>query len=147
MNRIEAFEKPRTRPLYTVVLFRPNAVVQFSVSLRLNGNFAYDSKFLLKHRTTSVDAIEELEKRKKELQLRHDIAKLERGARIRDASSSMSAKSSSWNWWWVAPLGILGLVWAVAGAASDGKQLAIIPGLLCVVPFLLKVLNVWGAKE
>jgi hypothetical protein len=80
--------------------------------------------------------IEELERRKQELQLRSDIAKLEREERLRASSS----KIDSWSWKWVAPLSVVSLYF-VLGGVEDGKPGAIVVGLVLLVPLLLKVLR------
>ena len=81
--------------------------------------------------------LEELERRKKELELRRDIHRLERNERIteklsRASESAMevtagvvttvverSARTGRWSWLWVAPLGLVG-AYLVLGGLVDG---------------------------
>jgi hypothetical protein len=99
--------------------------------------------------------LEELEKRKRELELRRDIARLERSERfsskaaqvtddVREVTSKISetvtrtgGKTSKWSWWWVFPLAMFGLFLVLIGL--DGKVLFIAGlGVLFLVPAVAK---------
>jgi len=102
-----------------------------------------------------MTSLEELEKRKRELQLRRDIAKLERNERIsnkalkvvdsaKDLTSGVSqnivnrsAKTATWSWLWVTPLTLFGL-YLVLGGLFDGLPLVILIGLLFLIPVIAK---------
>lgn len=83
-----------------------------------------------------MSTLEELEQRKKELQLRSEIARLERENRVR----ATSAKTAAWRWWWIAPLSVAGVFLAAAGL-GDNQPGAVFLGLVLLVPLLLKVLG------
>ena len=89
------------------------------------------------------NTIEKLEKRNREFQLRHEIAKLERSERVRDTSSKVSSKAGSWSWWWVGPISILGLGFVFLAVAAN-KSAAILPGIALLVPIALKGINRWN---
>lgn len=86
-----------------------------------------------------MSTMEELEQRKKELQLRSDIARLEREERAR----GIAAKTAAWSWWWVGPLSLVGIFFALfLGLGESEVQLfPIALGLMLLVPLLLKVLG------
>ena len=86
--------------------------------------------------------IEELEKRKRELQLRHEIAQLERSERMRGASSKWSSRAASWSWWWVGPLTLAALFWILIALAAPMVP-AIVLGIPFLVPVFLKGMNHW----
>ena len=81
-----------------------------------------------------MNNFEELEIRKRELQLKSDIAKLERSERIRNASSA-----ASWSWLWVGPLGLLGcfLIIAVLTGFNDSGFTGVI-GAIALAPMAIK---------
>jgi hypothetical protein len=70
-------------------------------------------------------SLEELEQRKKELELKRDIAKLERNERL---AKELPVSVGAWSWMWVAPLTLVGLYFLLLGLA-DGKP----PALVLVV--------------
>ena len=99
--------------------------------------------------------LEELERRKRELELRRDIARLERNERlsskaaqvtddVREVTSKISetvartgGKTSEWSWWWVGPLTLFGLFLVLVGL--DGKVPFIAGlGVLFLVPSVAK---------
>ena len=95
---------------------------------------------------------------KKELELRRDIAKLERNERIANKVSNLAADAKDhsaeishkvaeqagatgrWSWWWVAPLTLLGL-YLVLGGLVDGPIFIALIGTVCLVPALAKVVG------
>ncbi len=87
--------------------------------------------------------LENLKKRKEQLELERDIARLEREARVGHAVSEGVSNVTKWSWKWVAPLTALGLWWFLMGT-FDMKQyqtiLYIIGGVL-LIPFVLKLLG------
>ncbi len=86
-----------------------------------------------------MTTIEELEQRKKELQLRSEIAKLERGERAQEAQSRIS----SWSWWWVAPLGVVSAV-LLMGGLDTSQPSVILAGVVLSFPVILKLRNRMG---
>lgn len=99
--------------------------------------------------------LNELERKKKELELRRDIAKLERNERIakkvsnfaadaKDHSTGISSKvakraarTGAWSWLWVGPLTLLGL-YLVLGGLVDGPIFIALIGAVCLVPAMAK---------
>lgn len=99
--------------------------------------------------------LEELERRKKELELRRDIAKLERNERIASKASKIAddakdltsgvtqnvvnrgSKTAAWSWLWVAPLTLFGL-FLVLGGLVDGPISVALVGMLFLVPAIAK---------
>ena len=100
--------------------------------------------------------LEDLEKRKKELELRRDIARLERNERIAHKAADIAADASNlaagisatvqakkasaptWSWLWVGPLMLLGL-YLIAGGLVDGPIALSLVGVVLVVPALGKL--------
>jgi glycerol-3-phosphate acyltransferase PlsY len=83
--------------------------------------------------------LEELEKRKQELELRRDIANLEHKERTRVGRSKLSGTITSWRWWWVGPLSILGVFWSIAGF-DGGEPGAGVLGIIFTLPLILKLI-------
>lgn len=99
--------------------------------------------------------LNELERRKKELELRRDIAKLERSERIADKISNFAAdtkdhsieisskvaeraeRTGRWSWLWVGPLTLLGL-YLVLGGLVDGPIFIALIGAVCLIPAWVK---------
>lgn len=75
--------------------------------------------------------LDELEQRKKELELRRDIRRLERSERL-------SEHAPKWSWLWIAPLGLVGAV-IILGGLIDGPIGITAVGLALLVPVWLKV--------
>ena len=102
-----------------------------------------------------MNDLNELERRKKELELRRDIAKLERNERIANKISNFAAdakdhstgissrvaerasRTGKWSWLWVGPLTLLGL-YLVLGGLVDGPVFIALIGAVCIVPALAK---------
>ncbi len=100
--------------------------------------------------------LEELERRKKELELQRDIARLERNERIGSRASDIAANASNvvrgvsetvqeqrssattWSWLWVAPLTLFGL-YLVLGGLIDGPLVIALIGLVLLLPAIWKV--------
>ena len=100
--------------------------------------------------------IDELERRKKELELRRDIRQLERNERVgqkvsqvvdeaksatADIASTIVERSSTagkWSWVWVAPLTFLGAYLVLKGVVSRSILTSGI-GALLLIPVWLKV--------
>ncbi|MBK6852177.1 MAG: hypothetical protein IPG93_11270 [Burkholderiales bacterium] len=100
--------------------------------------------------------LEDLERRKKELELRRDIAKLERNERIVNQVSNIAAdakelsvgistkvaergvKTGGWSWLWVGPLTLFGLYLVLVGLV-DGSILVSLFGAVCLVPLWAKL--------
>ena len=84
--------------------------------------------------------LEELKKRKEELMLEREVAKLERRKRLDHAASR-------WSWFWVAPLALVGGFLILLGLgeihriARDGEVLVVLVlGAVAVIPLVLKLL-------
>lgn len=102
-----------------------------------------------------MSEIEELERRKKELELKRDIARLERNERIANKASKIAneakgitsnvsksvvargTRTASWSWIWVAPLTLFGL-YLVLGGIVDGPIIIAAVGAICLVPIFAK---------
>ena len=89
-----------------------------------------------------MSELEELERKKKELQLRQEIAELERKERMRSASNNFA----QWNWMWVAPLTIFGAFLFIVGI-GNGEPAPVIFGVLLLIPVGLKLFNGAGRKD
>ena len=103
-----------------------------------------------------MSGLEDLERRKKELELQRDIRRLERNERVaqklsqaaddaKDVTAQLtsgvlerSARTGKWSWIWVAPLGLLG-AYLVLGGLVDGPVLIAGVGALLLVPAWFKV--------
>lgn len=103
-----------------------------------------------------MNNLEELECRKKELELKRDIAKLERNERIaskvssvmadaKDFSAEVSDKvvkhgvgTSGWSWLLVGPLTLFGL-YLVLGGLIDGPKVIALIGLSFLIPAWAKL--------
>ena len=89
--------------------------------------------------------LDELEKKKRELELRRDIAKLERQERISTVASQATSTvatrldPSRWSWWWVGPLGGLGAYLAMW--IYQGMVELLFAGVLLMVPAAIKLLK------
>lgn len=83
-----------------------------------------------------MDNVEELKKRKEQLQLEREVARLERDKRI-------ASKTQNWSWGWVAPVGLIGITLTIVGFANlnDAGIVAIFLGLPGVVAFGLKAMK------
>ncbi len=89
-----------------------------------------------------MSTLEEFEQRKRELQLRSDIAGLERQARIRAAL----ARAGSWNWRWVGSLALMGGA-IVVGKLGQDEPISFLIGLAAMVPGVLKLLSKTEGKS
>ena len=103
-----------------------------------------------------MTSLEDLERRKKELELKRDIARLERNERIGNKASSFAAqatelasdvsdsvktqkvKSKGWSWLWVAPLALLG-AYLVLGGLVDGPITVALAGFVLLLPAIAKL--------
>ncbi len=87
-----------------------------------------------------MDSLEELAKRKKELELRRDIARLERMNRWAKIASDLKI---DWSLIWVVPFTLAGAFFIVAGV-HDGYVPIFIVGvllLILVTPRLIKIVR------
>jgi hypothetical protein len=93
--------------------------------------------------------LEELERRKRELELQRDIDRLERNERLRrqaekigSAASGASAKAksklASWGWGWVSACALFG-AFLVFGGLHDGALLIIGVGAVLLLPLFAKL--------
>lgn len=89
-----------------------------------------------------MSELEELEQKKKELQLREEIAELERKERMRNASNNFA----QWKWVWVAPLTLVGAFFFLGGLLDD-KGAALVLGILMLIPVGLKLFHGAGKKD
>ena len=83
--------------------------------------------------------IEELERRKRELELRRDIAQLERNERIADETkrvASIPLKTSGWSWPTIAACAIIGAFFLVL---ADGTTISYIIGAALMLPLIFKI--------
>lgn len=85
--------------------------------------------------------LEQLKKRKEELMLEREVAKLERRKRLDKAAAR-------WSWFWVAPLALVGGVLILLGLgeihriARSGEVLVILVlGTIGVIPLVFKLLS------
>lgn len=102
--------------------------------------------------------LEALEQRKKELELRRDIARLERNERIANKASDIAtgasnlvsdaaatvqtqkSKVATWSWIWVGPLTLIG-IYLVLGGLVDGPFGIALAGLVLLYPSFVKLLG------
>ena len=102
--------------------------------------------------------LEELERRKRELELKRDIARLERNEKIANAAANIAdeaktvsagisrkvaaagGKTAHWSWWWVLPLTLFGIWAVVVGLEEKWPVLALI-GCVFLAPCLAKMLK------
>jgi|LSQX01.3.fsa_nt_gb hypothetical protein len=75
--------------------------------------------------------LEELKKRKEQLLLENEIAKLER-------SKELNKRVSKFRWFWVVPVAIVGSLFFF-GAIDEEEPILAILGALAFIPLLLKV--------
>ena len=75
--------------------------------------------------------LEELKKRKEQLLLEKEVAKLER-------SKELNKRVNKFSWFWVGPVAIVGSLFFVA-AIEDENLIFVILGVLAFIPLLLKV--------
>lgn len=103
-----------------------------------------------------MDDLEALERKKRELELRRDIAKLERNEEIRNKASSVTAEVSSrvsgistrvatsaagtrkLSWLWVGPLTLVG-IYLVLGGLTDGPRVVALVGAVFLIPAYQKI--------
>ena len=81
--------------------------------------------------------LEELRKRKEELLLAREIAKLERDKRLEEGAKKLS-------WWWVAPLSLFSIVifaLAIGHVTQDGT--AAVAVALCLVALVPLGMKLW----
>lgn len=74
--------------------------------------------------------IEELKKRKEQLLLEQEVARLERKQNL--------GKSADWSWKWVAPMTAVG-AYAFIGGMAEGNGAAIVIGLGALTPVAMKL--------
>lgn len=79
--------------------------------------------------------LEELERRKKELELRRDIARLERNEKITNAVTHFDRHLL-----WVVPCTLGGIFFLVAGI-HDGSLLAVLIGVCLLVPPMPRLIS------
>ena len=102
--------------------------------------------------------LEELERRKRELELKRDIARLERNEKIASTAASIAdeaktvsagishkvgaagAKTAHWSWWWVLPLTLFG-IWVVLIGLDEKLPVLALFGCIFLVPCLAKILK------
>lgn len=77
-----------------------------------------------------MSELDDLKKRKEELLLREEVARLERKARL--------GKTGGWSWWWVAPLGLLGAFFLVVGL-DTAHPVPIVAAMIGLAPTILKI--------
>ena len=97
--------------------------------------------------------LEELERRKRELELRRDIARLERNERLAnkatkiaettsgvaaDASAKATRKIGEWGWFPVSICTIVG-AFLVLGGLQDGALITVAVGAIFLLPLYLKL--------
>jgi len=100
--------------------------------------------------------LEQLERRKRELELKRDIARLERNEKIADVAASISneaknvsvgishrvaaagGKTAHWSWWWVLPITLFG-IWAVVVGLEEKWPLLALFGCVFLAPSLAKI--------
>ncbi|MGV8805338.1 MAG: hypothetical protein ACWA6Y_10300 [Polaromonas sp.] len=83
--------------------------------------------------------IEDLERKKRELELRRDIAQLERNERIADGSAKLAAvplKTGGWSWGKIAACTIVGALFLIL---ADGTTISYVIGFLLMLPLVFKV--------
>ena len=79
---------------------------------------------------SELSNIEELKKRKEQLLLEQEVARLER-------KQNMS-KASAWSWKWVAPLTLIAAFF-VLGGLGEGEAAPVVLGLVGLVPVAMKL--------
>lgn len=85
-----------------------------------------------------MDAIEELEKRKKELELRRDIARLEKEERRAGAYSRK-------NLLWVVPLALAGGIYFIIGLAEGNVPMIAVASVMLIMP--VRALVLWFRRS
>lgn len=74
--------------------------------------------------------IEELKKRKEQLLLEQEVARLERKQNI--------GKAGGWAWWWVAPLALLGAFLLLVGI-GEKEAVPLVLSLFALAPLAMKL--------
>lgn len=79
---------------------------------------------------SELNHIEELKKRKEQLLLEQEVARLERRQKI--------GKAGGWSWKWVAPVAAVG-AYCFIGGMAEGNGAAIVIGILALTPVGMKL--------
>lgn len=79
---------------------------------------------------SELSNIEELKKRREQLLLEQEVARLERKQKL--------GKAGGWSWIWVAPLTIVAAFFVLVGLV-EGEAAALTLGLVGLVPVTMKV--------
>jgi hypothetical protein len=79
---------------------------------------------------SELSNIEELTKRKEQLLLEQEIARLERKQNL--------GKSANWSWVWVGPLALIGAFLLIVGL-DDGNAVPIVLALFALGPVVMKL--------
>lgn len=79
---------------------------------------------------SELNNIEELKRRKEQLLLEEEVARLERKKSLR--------KAAGWSWAWVAPLTLLG-AYLLIGGAVEGKGAPILFSVFALAPVAMKL--------
>lgn len=79
---------------------------------------------------SDMTQLEELKRRKEQLILEQEVARLERKQQM--------SRAGNWNWWWVAPVSAIGAFLLLLGLA-EGHPVPILLGLAGMTPVGLKV--------
>lgn len=82
--------------------------------------------------------LEELRRRKEELELQRQIARLERREQIGSAAERVKDRTARWSWWVVGPLTFIGGIFTLHGFGNGGVPSAIF-GLALLLPVLAKL--------
>lgn len=105
--------------------------------------------------------IDQLEARKKELELQRDIARLERNAKFKEKAADVitdmaagaaqkvqtsSGKAKTWSWLWVGPAALVGGFFALAALESRGGGDILILSVLATALLLPAVLKLLGQR-
>ena len=106
------------------------------------------------------DDLDALERKKRELELRRDIAHLQRNEEIRSRVSNVTSNlslhvsnvtnkvttGSVWSgrlsWWWIVPLSALG-GYLILGGLFDGPKIVALIGAVFLLPACMKI---WGKR-
>lgn len=88
-------------------------------------------KYQVGYKMSEPSNIEELKKRKEQLLLEQEVARLERKQNL--------AKSGDWAWWWVAALALVGAFLLLLGVKDGGAPVLLLPALLALAPIVMKL--------
>ena len=86
-----------------------------------------------------MTSLEDLERKKRELELRRDIAQLERNERIADGSAKLAAvplKTGGWSWGKITACTVVGVLFLIL---ADGTTISYIIGSLLMLPLAFKL--------